>query len=145
MNTKGETRPPTKHVQPTQLASASLLTGGWVVLQPEVDVLLDTKAKASSVGEVLALELVLFHLESSLEDLQRLVTAHLRTPDARTNRKTKQRRTSTVDSEYHFTAWTRSISRPTRSKGVEELFLPLQSRHTTNMIARLLGRGHQPC
>lgn len=54
-----------------------LLTGGWVVLEPEVDVLLDTKAKASSVGEVLALKLVLLHLESSLKDLQRLVTAYL--------------------------------------------------------------------
>lgn len=43
--------------------------------------LLDTKAKASSVGEVLALELVLLHLESSLEDLQRLVAADLRQPD----------------------------------------------------------------
>lgn len=54
-----------------------LLTGGWVVLQPQVNVFLDPKAKASSVGEVLALELVLLHLESSLKDLQCLVAAYL--------------------------------------------------------------------
>lgn len=82
MNTK-ENAPSTKHGKirnPTrpEPQNVSFLTGGWVVLQPEVDVLLDTKAKASSVGEVLALELVLLHLESSLKDLQRLVTAYLR-------------------------------------------------------------------
>lgn len=55
-----------------------LLTRGWVVLQAKVDVFLDTKAKASGVGEVLALELVLLHLEPTLEDLQRLVAADLR-------------------------------------------------------------------
>lgn len=53
------------------------LTGGWVVLQSEVDVFLDTKAKAAGVGEVLALELVLLHLKPSLKDLQRLIAADL--------------------------------------------------------------------
>lgn len=54
------------------------LTGGWVVLQSEVDVFLDTKAKAAGIGEVLALELVLLHLKPSLKDLQRLIAADLR-------------------------------------------------------------------
>lgn len=62
-----------------------LLTGGWVILQPEVDVFLDTKAKAARVGEVLAPELVLLHLEPSLKDLQRLVAADLRPPDEHIN------------------------------------------------------------
>lgn len=39
---------------------------------------LDTKAKASRVGEVLALELVLFHLEPALKDLQGFFAADLR-------------------------------------------------------------------
>lgn len=54
-----------------------LLTGGRVVLQTEVDVLLDTKAEASSVREVFALELILLNLQPSLEDLQCLVSADL--------------------------------------------------------------------
>lgn len=51
-----EKTPPTKlgkKIDPTSTRHAVRiylrLTGGWVVLQPEVDVLLDTKAKASSV------------------------------------------------------------------------------------------------
>lgn len=42
--------------------------------------LLDTEPEATGVGEVLALELVLLHLEPSLEDLQRLVPADLDHP-----------------------------------------------------------------
>ena len=54
------------------------LTGGWVILQAEVDVLLNSEAKAARVGEVLALKLVLLHLKPSLKDLQRLLSADLR-------------------------------------------------------------------
>lgn len=54
-----------------------MLTGGRVVLESEVDVLLDTEPEATGIGEVFALELVFLHLEPSLEDLQRLVAADL--------------------------------------------------------------------
>lgn len=53
------------------------LTGGRVILEPKVDVLLYSKAKATSVGKVLALELILLHLEPSLKDLQGLFPTNL--------------------------------------------------------------------
>lgn len=61
----------------TTRVSIAALTGRWVVLKTEVDVLLDSEAKAARVGEVLALKLVLLHLKPSLKDLQRLVSADL--------------------------------------------------------------------
>lgn len=54
-----------------------LLTSGRVVFESKVDVFLDTKAEASRVGEVFALELILLHLQPSLKDLQRLVAPDL--------------------------------------------------------------------
>lgn len=63
------------------------LTGRWVVLQSEVDVFLDAKAKATGVRKVLAFELVLLHLKPSLKDLQRFVAAHLRDPGVNISRR----------------------------------------------------------
>lgn len=42
-------------------------TDSWVVLDAEINVLLDTEAKVAGLGEVCLLELVLLHLETSLE------------------------------------------------------------------------------
>ncbi|KAH3669059.1 hypothetical protein OGAPHI_001655 [Ogataea philodendri] len=44
-------------------------TDTWVVLDTKVDVFLDTETKVSGLGEVSVLELVFFHLQSSLQDL----------------------------------------------------------------------------
>ena len=60
------------------VADVVVLTGRWVVLTPEINVLLDSEAKAARVGEVFALKLVLLHLKPSLKDLQRLFSADLR-------------------------------------------------------------------
>merc|ERR1719221_2167024 len=47
-----------------------------VVLDAQVDVLLDAEAKVSVVGKVLAPQLVLLHLQSSLQDLLSLGSPH---------------------------------------------------------------------
>lgn len=49
-------------------------TDTGVVTGTKVDVLLDTEAKVAGLGEVLAAELVLLHLETTLEDLLGLGT-----------------------------------------------------------------------
>merc|ERR1719341_3140020 len=41
----------------------------WVILDSQVNVLLDAEAKVAVVGEVLLSQLILLHLESSLNDL----------------------------------------------------------------------------
>ena len=43
--------------------------GGRIVLEAEIDVLGDAKAKAAGVGEVLLLQLVLLHLKATVKDL----------------------------------------------------------------------------
>ena len=47
-----------------------------VVLDAQVDVLLDAEAKVSVIGKVLAPQLVLLHLQSSLQDLLSLGSPH---------------------------------------------------------------------
>lgn len=44
-------------------------TGGHVVLETEINVLVDTEAEVASVGEVLAAELIGVHLEATLEEV----------------------------------------------------------------------------
>ena len=44
-------------------------TDGGVVSGTEIDMFLDTEAKVSSLGEVLAPQLVFLHLQASLQDL----------------------------------------------------------------------------
>merc|ERR1740116_596627 len=44
-------------------------TNAWVVLDTQVNVLLDAKAKVAVVGEVLLPQLILLHLEAPLQDL----------------------------------------------------------------------------
>ena len=50
-------------------------TGGGVVLDTQVDVLVDAEAEVAGLGEVLLEELVLLDLEATLEDLHGLFSA----------------------------------------------------------------------
>ena len=50
-------------------------TGGGIVLDTKIDMLLDTESEATGVGEILVQELVLLDLEALLEDLLSLLTA----------------------------------------------------------------------
>jgi len=50
-------------------------TSAWVVLDSEIDVLLDTKAKVTTLREVSILEFVLLDLQTLLEDLLGLLTS----------------------------------------------------------------------
>lgn len=56
-------------------------TRGRVVLEPQIDVLLDSEPEAARVGEVLALKFVLLHLKAALQDFKRLGTAYLENHD----------------------------------------------------------------
>jgi len=51
-------------------------TGGGIVLDTKIDVLLDTETEAAGLGEVLVEKLVLLDLETLLEDLLGLLTAN---------------------------------------------------------------------
>eukprot|EP00965_Chrysotila_dentata_P036619 1219028-Pleurochrysis_carterae.AAC.4 len=50
--------------------------GARVVLQAEIDVLHNAEAKVASVGKVALTQLVLLHLEATLQQLLRLLAAH---------------------------------------------------------------------
>jgi len=49
-------------------------TDGWIVLDAQINVLLNAKAKIASVGEVVATQFVFLHLKTLLENLLRLGT-----------------------------------------------------------------------
>ena len=51
-------------------------TNGRVVLDAQINVLLDAEAEGASLGEVALLELVLLHLQATVEDLLGLGAAH---------------------------------------------------------------------
>ena len=51
-------------------------TNTGVVLNPEINVLLDTKTKVTSAGEVALAQLVLLDLQALLQNLLSLLTAH---------------------------------------------------------------------
>ena len=52
----------------------SINTSGWIILNTEINVLVDTESKVSRAREVLSQELVFLHLESSLEELKGLLS-----------------------------------------------------------------------
>lgn len=56
-------------------------TRGRVVLEPQIDVLLDSEPEAARVGKVLALKFVLLHLEAALQDFKSLGTSYLENID----------------------------------------------------------------
>lgn len=53
-------------------------TSGRIVLQTQIDVLSDTETKASSVGEVLLLQLIFLDLQSTIQDFVGLEATDLR-------------------------------------------------------------------
>ena len=74
------------HTQPPGASTAaadSPRTGGGVVLDAQVDVLLDAEAEVAGLAEVGSLELVLLHLEAALEQVLRLLAADLRRESGR--------------------------------------------------------------
>lgn len=52
-------------------------TSGWIIFQSKIDVLIDTKAEATSVGEVFSLKLILLDLQATVEDLLSLLATNL--------------------------------------------------------------------
>ena len=50
--------------------------GVWVILDPEINMLRDSKAEVTRLAEVPPDELKLFHLESRLQELQSLIASH---------------------------------------------------------------------
>ena len=52
-------------------------SSGGIVLQTQIDVLVDSESKASSAGEVSALELVFLYFQTTIKNFLSLITTNL--------------------------------------------------------------------